>query len=78
MFGTGFHDQIKDIALIFRRHPDFIAQIAGETDTAENDRRHPQFYFPHIHESQSFIGDIFMGDFGEHVTGVGPGNRQTR
>ncbi len=70
------HQRVEDIALIFRLHPDFIAEIAGIGDASDDGLRHAEIHTTDIHELECGVREVEMGEFLHHLPRLRAGNRQ--
>src|SRR5690606_3109599 len=64
---AGLHQCLKNMAVIFRRHPDRVAEIARIADAADNARSHAHNHWPARDERESPIRDIRASHLGKHV-----------
>ena len=69
--------QIVERALIFRRDPDFVTQVAREGNPAHQRRHHADMELAETHERKSLVGEVFVHQLLQQRAAVRAGHRQT-
>ena len=77
-FLTGRDDACIQAADIFGLDPDFITQITTIGDAVHHGGNGGNCRLPVIHELESFVGYVFVGQPGQNLLRVGTGNRETK
>ncbi len=77
MLAAGRHQKIVQRALIFRRHPDFEAEVAGEGHAAHIPRHHADFHAPKRHERERRARQVIAHQSLQQCARFRPCHRQT-
>ena len=70
----GLHDLLIEAALVIRRHPDFIAEVAGIGDAVDQRRHVADIHGAVVHELEGGVGDILVGQLLQNVARFRPGD----
>src|SRR5215468_10215769 len=68
---SGRAQQIVECALVFTRHPDLVAELAGEADTADECRDHADIHLPEGEEWKCAAREIAAGEALQQLARVG-------
>ena len=70
----GLHDFLIEAALVIRRHPDFIAEIARIGDAVDERRHIADIHGAVVHEFEGGVGYIGVGELLQNGAGFRPGD----
>ena len=75
-FLARLHDLVVEPPLIFRLHPDLVAEVAGIGDAVDHHRNVGEMRLAEIEEAEGLARDVLVGELCEHFSRVRPGDRR--
>src|SRR5438105_2239239 len=74
---AGCPDTLVQTTLILRGDPDLIAQVTGVSNAVDHRRAIRDIHGSMIHEPESGVGYVFVGQSGQQLAGAWSGDRET-
>src|SRR3546814_7730356 len=64
--------------LVVRRHPELVAEVAGEVDPPDPGGDHAEIHAAEVHERKGRVGDVGVGEPRQEVARPRPGDDEAQ